>query len=385
MNISNKLSQSSVAIVSHVYATGPSHSLEDYIKDKVKKLIFIGHPFVFAKDPRSHIRTYTNKNAQKQELFSSLIVSNQILSIVKDFFLTLWWLFPQGKIDLYVGVDGTNAFVGILLKKIGRVNTVVFYTIDYVPDRFPSKILNGFYHFFDTFAVKHADKVWNLSDIMVKEREKKGISVEYRKKQIVVPVGTEIAVKPKPLSKIKRYSVAHMGHLIEKQGVQLFIQSIPDIVKQIPKFHAEIIGGGEYEATLKGLAKDLNVAKYITFHGFIKDHTEVEELLSRCACAIAPYIDSKENYVRYTDPGKVKAYLAVGLPIVITKVPSIADLIHKKKTGFAVKDRPEEVSQAVVNLLKDDKLLEQYRQNAAQMAEEYRWDNIFDKALSSSL
>ena len=47
-NISQKLRNLKVVIVTHVFATGPAQELEEYLKERVKFLIFIGHPFSFA-------------------------------------------------------------------------------------------------------------------------------------------------------------------------------------------------------------------------------------------------------------------------------------------------------------------------------------------------
>lgn len=381
MNISPKLLPLKVVIISHVYATGPAHALEEFLRQKVAQLVFIGHPFVFAKDARSHLRQYRRSTKPSQEKYFNFTLKNQLLSIIKDTLLSFWWLSTHGKIDLFIGVDATNTLVGLILKKMGLVKVVVFYTIDYVPKRFEHPLLNRIYHFLDQLAVKHSDVVWNLSDIMVSEREKQGISPQYRTKQIVVPVGTENTVKQLPFNQIKRYQVAHMGHLLQKQGVQLLIQAIPLIVKKIPQFHAEIIGGGEYEPTLKALATQLQVSKYLTFHGFIKSHTQLESLLSYCAIGIAPYVDSPDNYVRYTDPGKVKAYLAAGLPVIVTTVPSIASKIEQSKCGLAVKDTPAAIAKSVITLLGDTMLLRKFRGNAKNMAKEFAWDKIFTQAL----
>lgn len=385
MYTQNKPRNKQIVIVTHEYATGPSHALEIYLKHKVEKLLFIAHPFVFAKDRRSHYRLYQDfGKLMKQKKFIEF-VSNEFLSIIKDIILSFFWILKEGKFDVFVGVDATNTLVGILLKKIGFIKKVIFYTIDYVPKRFENRILNNTYHLFDKFAVAHSDFVWNLSSIMVDEREKRGVAAMYREKQIVVPVGTESGIKQIPFKKIKRFHVVHMGHLIKKQGVQLLIEAIPEIVKQIPQFHAEIIGGGEYEIELKKLADKLSVSSYLTFYGFIKDLGEVERLLSYCALSIAPYVDSEDNYVRYTDPGKVKAYLTTGLPIIITRVPAIALEIERRKCGVVINYDKRQLASAVVKLLSNKTILMNYRKNAYNMGKEYRWNKVFDKAFKQTL
>lgn len=384
MSLISKLTDKKIVIATHIYATGPSHSLEDFLKDKVQKLLFIGHPFVYAKDTRSHYRYYMNGKLIKEKYYFSF-KGSQVLSQLKDTILNLILNLKIGKIDLFVGVDSTNACAGILLKKIGVVKKVVFYTIDYVPQRFENKFLNSIYHNLDKIAVEQSDSVWNLSSIMVDERESKGISKKFRSKQIVVPVGTEGNIKIVSLEKTKKNHIVHMGHLIKKQGVQLLIDALPLIIKNIPNFHLEIIGGGEYEDTLKEKVKELKIGKYVTFHGFVKSHDEVEEMVSYCEFGVAPYTDSPDNYVRYTDPGKVKAYLAAGLPVVITKVPEVYKYLVANKCGVAVNYNVNELADAIIDLLKNREKLKNYRKNAEIASKEFSWDKIFTKALESSL
>ncbi len=376
----NDFKNKKIVVVSHIYATGPTHALEEYLKGNVQKLIFIGHPFVFAKDTRSHMRVYDNHKKKSINTFSYFKTSIQFLSLLKDTILTIYWLMKNGPIDMYIGADCFNASVGIFLKSIGLVNKTIFWTIDYIPNRFPNKLMNSFYHSLDTFCVQNSDVVWNLSQVMVTEREKKGVAKKYRNKQIVVPMGTEGNIISVPFSKIKRQTAVHMGHLIPKQGVQLIIEAMPGIIKKVPKFHLEIIGSGSYKDELKALANRYKIANYITWHGFIKEHSQVEKMLSYCAFGLAPYVNTKDNYIQYTDPGKVKAYLAAGLPTVITRMTQIADEINNRNCGKAIKYDKNELIVASVKMLTDDNLLKQMKKNVVIMSKDYSWDNIFSKA-----
>lgn len=375
-----ELKDKKIAVISHIYATGPTHALEEYLKGNVQKLIFIGHPFVFAKDTRSHLRVYNNYKKKSANTFSNFKTSLQFVSLIKDTLLTIIWMIKNGSVDIYIGADCFNASVGIFLRKIGLVKKTIFWTIDYIPNRFSNKFMNSFYHSLDTYCVKNSDMVWNLSQVMVVEREKKGISKKYRSKQIVVPMGTEGNITSVPFGKIKRVTAVHMGHLIPKQGVQLIIESMPNIIKKVPKFHLEIIGSGSYEEELRELAKKYNVSKYITWHGFVKDHSQVEKMLSYCAFGLAPYVNTKDNYIQYTDPGKVKAYLASGLPIIITKMTQIASEIDKRNCGKAIRYNKNEFIAASVKMLTDDDLLKQMKKNVVIMSKDYSWKNIFVKA-----
>lgn len=379
------LKKSSFVIATHVYATGPAFRLEEYLQDKVCDLIFIGHPFSFTKDNRSFVRIYKNGKLIKEEKFIYW-KGPEILFYIKDILLTLWWVIRHsGEIDYFIGSDNLNAFSGYILKFLGKVKKYIFYTIDYVPNRFNNKFLNSVYHFLDRLAVKKSDKVWNLSSIMVDEREKRGVSSTCINKQIVVPIGTDIPKKLLTFDQIDKYKIVFMGHLRAGQGVELLINAMPDIIKRVAKAHLLVIGGGPLEEKYKKVTERKKLTKYIQFSGFIKEYSDVERLLIDSAVAVAPYVDDDKTYTRYTDPGKPKDYLASGIPVVITKVPQVAYEIEKNKCGIAINDNKKELIEAIVALLTDEKMLYEFRINSIVMARKYTWDKIFDKALKETL
>lgn len=383
MDISRKIKNKKIVIATHIYATGPTHALEGFLRDKVKSLIFIGHPFVYAPDTRSHLRIYKN-GLKEKEIYVPEFSKSQFLSVIKDTVLTAYWVTKNGRQDIFIGADVFNAFVGLILVKLGIVKTSIFYTIDYIPQRFPNKLMNSIYHWLDSLCVKHCDSVWNLSNVMINERENKGIPKKFRKKQILVPMGT---IKPKPMDvkKIKKHTAVHMGHLIEKQGMQLVLESMPEIIKRIPDFHIDILGSGDYESRLKKLARKYKVEKHITFFGYIKSHEDIEKRLPFYCLGYAPYTSDPNNYIQYTDPGKVKAYLSAGLPIIITKTAKISKEIHNSGAGVAIKYDGDEIVKATLKIIASSENLIKFRRSAENMASKYTWDKIFTAAISRLL
>lgn len=375
----------SFTIVTHVYTTGPSFKLEDYLKDKINSLIFIGHPFSFSEDTRSFLRVYKKGKLVVEKKFIRW-KGSEFVFYLKDLFLTLWWYLRYSeKNNYFIGVNNFNVFAGLLLGLFTNVGRVIFYTIDYIPQRFNNHIINSIYHWLDRLAISKSHRVWNLSSVMVEEREKRGVDPQYREKQIVVPIGTDVSSKLASLNKIKRHRIVFLGHLLRKQGVELLVAAMRDVVKKNPSAHLLIIGGGELEEKLRRDVIRLKLEKHVKFTGFVKEFSDVQRLLKDSAIAVAPYVDDSSTYTRYTDPGKPKDYMASGLPVVITKVPQVAWEIEENKSGIAIEYNKEKLIEALVKLLKDDKLWISFRRNAFRMAKKYEWEKIFDKAFSKTI
>ena len=90
------------------------------------------------------------------------------------------------------------------------------------------------------------------------------------------------------------------------------------------------------------------------------------------------------SFTQFTEPGKVMEYLSSGLPVVVTKVPRIAFEIDNHRAGFAIEYDKEQLVVAILKLLTDSLLLKEYRENALQLALEYDWTVILNKAWSES-
>lgn len=373
------LSRQKVAIISHVYAPGPPHELEAYLRDRVKELFFIAHPLSFVKNRPSFYRRY-----KKGELVSDK--SGRVWQLpdlalyAKDVMANLWLMGGGPAYDLVVALDNLNAATAIWLRQLGRVKTVIFYTIDYIPKRFNNPLLNWLYHQLDDYCVRQADYVWNLSPVMTEMREKKGIDSKYRTKQLIVPIGTH-SLDQAAISKDPDL-VIFMGHLRPGQGVDLLLDAMPLILAKRPKTRLRLIGGGPLEEEIKKRVKKLKLGRAVEMTGFVPTNTTMRRLMLEGSIAVAPYVDDETTFTRYTDPGKPKEYLAAGLPVIITKVPQFALTIDKRQAGKAIDYDKRQLAEAVVGLLNSTALLT-YQQQARQLAGEYIWEKVFDQAFAA--
>jgi len=343
----------SIVIATHTFSPGTAQKMRDYLLLHGKEVIFIGH-----KLQTGPVRW--------------------TLGAVD----TIWRVVKTGKRwDLFFGSNNLNAFVGILLKSIGMVKKVIYFTPDYSHHRFKSRFLSQLWHRLDKFCVKRSNITWDSSiymevDYMVREREKRGYPVEWRNKQIAMPDGTD-PVEPMAFEDINRYQIGFVGHLKKGMGVDLLIDIFPELVEAVPEVNLLIIGSGPIEEELKRKAKGKG---NITFTGFMGDIDEVYNLLKMCAIGVAPY--EPNTISQYTDSGKVRNYLTAGIPMVVTKVAPMSHEIERRKCGFAVEYKKGDFLQATIKLLNDESLLRSFRENVKEVADDYRWDKTIARALA---
>lgn len=375
-----------IVIVTHDMFYGVPHALRDYLlNNKLDKVVFIGHPLV--EQRKSSITIYEKGKQVSQKYITHRV--HGIISYVFDFFLTIYWtmhLRVKNKNKLLIAVDSLNALSGLALRRIGGVNKVIFYAMDFNPIRFNNRLFNSIFHKIEEICVKNADEVWNVSPKIAEGREK-FLSISQKKyPQKVVNSGVWMSrMKQFPFDKIKKHQLLFLGHLLKKQGLQMVLEAIPLVVDKIPDFKFVILGGGEYESNLKIKAKELNIEKYVEFKGWISDRKVIDTTLGESAAAIVVYVPEKEklyNFSYYGDPIKLKEYLASGLPVILTDVPHNAREIENRKCGIVVEYNKEDIANAIMSILKDEKRLKEYRDNAVMYAKEFDWNIIFSKVLN---
>lgn len=382
----NKISEWNVVIASHIYATGPALDLEEYLKKKVKSLLFIGHPFADRPDKRSFYRSYIRGELIKNNKSLTWRIPGLFFH-VKDAFYTIWWVMTnRGKVNLFIGSDNFMGYLGIILKKIGKVDQVILYTIDYMPQRFNNPVLNSLYHYFDSQCLRHCSIIWNVSAKIEEGRAEKTKNIRNAARQIVVPLGMWFDRVPKlSVDQKEKNTIVFMGHILEKQGLDMFVRSLPSISKEIKGVRCVVIGSGPYLQNLKKLASKLKVSKLIDFKGYVEDHHDVEKMLAKSTIAIAPYKPEPDSFTYFADPGKIKNYLAAGLPVVVTDVPPIAKTLELEMCGVICKYDASDISKKVTYLLKDKRKLSLYSDNAIKFARQFDWNVVFDKALQESI
>ena len=375
-----------IIAVCHFSLTSFTEHLEEYlVQRKIERFFIIQHPLhPIPGRSQSVSRMYKKGKLQKKKIANVSSVLNG-WNYIKASLLTIWWvLISKEQWDLYVGNNGLNTVAGLILKRLGKVKTVVFYSVDFVPSRFNNSTLNAIYHWVDKISVIYSDKVWLLSPRMVRgRREYLGLDKKYDEKQILFPEGVWIDRIHRATDKeVKKDVAIFVGTLVKRMGVQLVIESIPYILKKIPNFKLIIIGKGPYRTDLEKLIDKLDLGDHVVFKGFVESHREIENIVATCAVGLAAYTTDESGLTFYADPAKTKLYLGSGIPIVMTDSFYNAHDIADAGAGVLVKDNETEIAKGILKIIGSKKELSNFRKNAIKFAGKFDWPLLFEVNLN---
>ena len=368
--------------------------LEDYLKDKVKYLGVIGISSPYSTPGSARVTCYKNGKLKfSYRIFNIYFRKHRrydvyllVLVFVIYFFSMIFSVLRLRKrFDYFIGIACFSTFLGIILKWLGVVKKVVFYSIDY----FPLQKTTPFEHYMgksffalDKFCAKNSDLVWHINPNIAEARNSFG-GIDYsRYRAIHVPLGyPKDLLCFRPFSEIERYTIGFVGTLNPNQGLQMVLKAFPNIVKIFPMAKLEIIGDGIFAPTVKQMASESGVTEHIVFHGFIGDRKKVSQILSKCALGIAPWTMDKDNNIKYADPGKPKHYAFCGLPIIMTRSNALAYEIERMKVGIAINYNELDFIEAVSRFFENDEFFKEYKNNTIKFASKYISADIFQKAM----
>jgi glycosyltransferase involved in cell wall biosynthesis len=361
-----------VAIVSNGFADGPAQALRDYLVARNVRLVTIFHPLTPEQGTRHRITVYDN-GAQVRERSVRLPLKPPA-SFALDPFVPL--LPPH--VDAWFGFNPLACARGLVARGQRRAHQVVLWSVDFVPDRFGSGTLpTRVYDRLDRLSCMRADARVELSETARNARDRRHDLPAGSAPAFVVPMGAWIDRVPStPPDGFRHRRVVFLGHLVERQGVGTLLAAL----STLDDVAADVIGTGPLEQELREQAE--RVSLDVTFHGYVADHRDVERLLSRSSVAVAPYARTAETFTRYADPGKLKAYLAAGLPVVLTDVPPNARELESEAGAEVVADDPAALAAAIARALASPAAWQARRESALAYARRFDWNALLGNLLA---
>jgi glycosyltransferase involved in cell wall biosynthesis len=117
------------------------------------------------------------------------------------------------------------------------------------------------------------------------------------------------------LKKGRRYLVGYVGVMGKQEGIDLLLQAVRYIVKDLGRKDIQfgLVGGGTELPAMRELAQQLDVADYVTFTGRAPD-TELLEMLNTADICVNP--DRANDMNDRSTMNKIMEYMALAKPVV---------------------------------------------------------------------
>lgn len=172
-----------------------------------------------------------------------------------------------------------------------------------------------------------------------------GANVDVFKPMDIMKARNELNLEP------DSYYICFVGSLVEWQGIQYAIRSLPLILKEYPNTHILIIGEGQMKQELTTLAEGTGVSNRVIFTGIVP-YAKVPLYINASDICIVPKTGLKSGY----SPLKLYEYMSCGKPVVGSRASGL-EVVEESKSGILIKSaNHRELATAILRLLKDKEL-----------------------------
>jgi glycosyltransferase involved in cell wall biosynthesis len=366
----------SFAIVANGFGDGPAQALRDHLVAAGADVITILHPLVPEQEPEHVVTAYSGGREAGRR--STRVPLHPPLSFAVDPLLPL----SVPRVDAWFGFNPLACGRGLVDRRLGRVSQVYLWSVDFVPDRFGAgSLLTRFYDRLDRYCCEHADGRIELSAAAREGRnERHGLTGDAARARIA-PMGAWLDRVPTTQpDAIAARRVAFLGHLVPRMGVDTLLDALAQLAAKGERIEADVVGTGPLKEELRSRAAALGLGDAVRFHGFVPDHRDVERILAGCTVAVAPYAGAG-TFTRFADPGKLKAYVAAGLPTLLTDVPPNARELAQEGGAQLVADDAGALAHALSHLLPSPEEWRRRRSAALAYARRFDWAVVLPDVL----
>ncbi len=264
-------------------------------------------------------------------------VEEKVIKLSKNIFLYyfLWYFNYIKAIFTYFSREDSVvvitshpiSFFGMPIQRLLRNVRFVFW-IEYFPranlilQLFDD--LKNFYHKRVDFAGYFGDRVNKLMNGKVVNTKKR--------KTILWGVKPRIIRKGIPQGQL---AILFVGVIKESQGLNLIFS----FLKENKEYKLNIIGvcDDRLYKKYKKLFAEYRITNQVYFPNKFILSEKLEVISKKCFVGVAPYLTGSMNGTYYIDPGKVKEYAELGLPIIMSNTSIIAPYVKKFNAGEIIK------------------------------------------------
>ncbi|GBD87630.1 spore coat protein SA [bacterium BMS3Abin03] len=242
------------------------------------------------------------------------------------------------------------------------------------------KFVQGFWRFIEKIFIRHADyiittgkmdsevlhEMYNISNTIVLRNLPR-----YYKPQKKVDLRTQLGIDAG--EKILLYQ----GGILKGRGIKIIL----DALKELPGFTAVIVGGGEFENYYKKMTLDYDLVDRVFFAGKFEQN-DLAKLTPSADIGVALIENISKSYY-YALPNKLFEYIMAEIPVLVSNLPQMKQVIDEYEVGIAVNPNDkEEVKDALKKLATDKNLYNKFKLNCKTASEKLNWENEIQNLLS---
>jgi glycosyltransferase involved in cell wall biosynthesis len=357
---------------------GVGQELARYLAERRETFLLLEHPMWAGRGWRSRLTRYergvSDGGVEVGKPRGSLLAQYAACTLLT--FSTVWR--HRLELDVFVGHSNIDCLAAMAARR-RRGCRVVYCSIDYVPQRFASRLLNGIFRVADRLAYRGADAVWHSYPDAARWKPfaRRGNCHE------TLHGNNFRRIARRPWEQRKPHGLAYLGGVIPAAHIEEAVACVGALRRLFSDTTLDVIGDSPDPAYLERLRTSAGAlaGKAVAWHGLIGDSERFEPLLCGLGVALCLYEMTPERASYYQLPGKVFAYAACGLPTIVLDSSGPVCVREIEKNGIGVVTALSDLEKCIGSLFADEKRHRELAENAVRWASRFDWKDKFDKYL----
>lgn len=184
-------------------------------------------------------------------------------------------------------------------------------------------------------------------------------------------ISMELFPRPEPhQTTAGKIRLLYVGGITYHRGLQNVIKGLA-LIKDKSKYSLDIYGKGAYAGEIKDLVLALGLEEMVHFPGYLKFPAEAVKM---CAYSLGVISNLRSVQTDCSSPNKIYQYFYYGLPVLVSDMNSVGNIVREHQVGVVYKDNsPEDCARKLEQLVTLD--LEDMATRAHKLClEQYNWD-----------
>ncbi|MCW8810558.1 MAG: glycosyltransferase family 4 protein, partial [Ignavibacteriaceae bacterium] len=168
---------------------------------------------------------------------------------------------------------------------------------------------------------------------------------------------------------IDKKIIFYQGVLLKGRGIEKVFEVLKDLTDHV----FVIAGGGEFEENYKKLASEMDLVDQVYFLGKLTQE-DLPKVTASADVGVSLIENLSKSYY-YALPNKLFEYIMAEVPVIVSNLPQMKEIIDKYDVGFVVEfDNKDELISAIKKLTEDSSLHESKKQNCHIASQELNWE-----------
>ena len=180
-----------------------------------------------------------------------------------------------------------------------------------------------------------------------------------------------------PVPPLSPFSLLVVGLIRPGQGIERLFEFLRDHAE----YRLSVIGvcHSAFFVELQRLLEEYGLNGRVFFPNRFYSEAELLEVARGCHVGIALYDTDPGNFTHYADPGKVKAYAEMHLPVLMTRISDIVPFVERFRSGEVI-DRIDQMGEALERIRRD---YPRYQEGIEQFNAHFEYERYYREAFKA--